>query len=72
MLFQPSGRDVPTLPGKPTDLVLRPRREDGAQISSHEARFLFDGTWGRIGGIRLFLSPCSISLKMEHGGHVYV
>ena len=34
------GGDVPTLPGKPTDLVLRPRREDGTQISSHEARFL--------------------------------
>ena len=29
-----SGGDVPTLPGKSTDLVLRPRREDGTQISS--------------------------------------
>ena len=41
-----SGRDVPTLPGKPTDLVLRPRREDGTQISSYEARFLdLGGGW---------------------------
>ena len=51
------GGDVPTLPGKPTDLVLRPRREDGTQISSHEARFLFEVTGGKEGVIRIFCPP---------------
>ena len=43
-----SGRDVPTLPGKPADLVLRSRREDGTQISSYEARFHDLGEGGRV------------------------